>query len=169
MATDLVLSVWYENTDSPPEKIVLLLDVDGKSPCQVVDPIREQLSRRLPREINERVQYAYAQWHLEAWYFADAANLRGYLNRNLGQVDTSKPDEIQNPKLHLKHLLASQVYTARVSEEISRTLAADTIARRSPSFKGFVQVLLNGVAHDSSNVGDGSGVTLCSRLSRSGE
>lgn len=45
------------------------------------------------------IQYAYAQWHLEAWYFGDAEGLRRYLGgKALGNVDTSQPDEIHNPK-----------------------------------------------------------------------
>ena len=66
--------------------------------------------------------------------------------RDLGNVDDSRPDEIENPKLHLKNIL-DQVYTARVSEEIARALDAETIARRSPSFRGFLAALLNGVAY----------------------
>ena len=140
----LIKSVWYENIYCPPQKIVLLVDVDGKTPCQVLSPLREKLDLRLPPEIKMRLQYAYAQWHLEAWYFADADNLRRYLDRSLGKVDASKPDEIQNPKLHLKHLLAPEVYTASISEEIARAVAPETIALRSPSFSGFLHALLNG-------------------------
>ena len=61
-----------------------------------------------------------------------------------GHSDTSRPDEIQNPKLHLKHLLRKSLYTARVSEEIARKLDAGTIAGRSPSFKNFVDALTDG-------------------------
>ena len=94
--------------------------------------------------IGAAVRYAYAQWNLEAWYFADAANLRDWLGRALGQVDTSKPEEIRNPKLHLKNLLGDRVYTARVSEEIASRLDAPTIAQRSPGFKGFLDAVMNG-------------------------
>ena len=88
--------------------------------------------------------YAYAQAHLEAWYFADVDNLREYLGRGPGDVDASKPDEIDNPKLQLRHLLGDQVYTARVSAEIARRLDATTIVQRSPSFKTFVDAVMNG-------------------------
>ena len=64
----------------------------------------------------------------------------------VGSVDTSKPDEIQNPKLHLKQLLGDRVYTARVSEEIALELYGSTIADRSPSFKRMVRAALNGPA-----------------------
>ncbi len=146
VAESLIKSVWYEDIDNQPEKIILLVDVDGKSPAQVVDPLQHRLSTRLPDEIKMRVRYEYAQWHLEAWYFADATNLREYLGRNLGHVDTSKPDEIENPKLHLKNLLP-QVYTARVSAEIARKASPPTIMGRSPSFKGFVDAVTNGTDH----------------------
>ena len=94
--------------------------------------------------IHAEVLYAYAQQHLEAWYFANAEGLRNFLGRNLGSVDTSKPDEIQNPKLHLKHLRGSRVYTARVFEDIARALDPETIAQRSPSFSGFLEAVING-------------------------
>ena len=83
---------------------------------------------------------------LEAWYFADATNLRGYLGRALGDIDTSRPDGIQNPKGHLKNLLADRVYTARVSEEIASQLDAEIIKQRSrgASFKGFLDAAMNG-------------------------
>ena len=142
MAEKLIKSAWYAINPTP-DKIVLLVDVDGKSPEEVVSSMRNRLADRLPAEIRAKVQYAYAQWHLEAWYFADAEKLRIYLGRNLGSVDTSKPDEIQNPKHHLRQLLG-QPYTARVSERIASRLDGQTIALRSPSFKGFLDAILNG-------------------------
>ena len=146
VAVSIIKSIWYENPDAAPQKFVLLVDADGKAPESVVVPLREELTKRLSEEINVRVQYAYAQWHLEAWYFADATNLRTYLGRNPGRVDTSKPDEIQDPKRHLMNLLRPRTYTADVSEKIACTLDPRTIAGRSPSFKGFVEAVLNGSA-----------------------
>lgn len=146
MAEKIIKSVWYEDIEHQPDKIVVLVDVDGKQPGDVVEPLKSGLSRRLRQEINTRVLYAYAQWHLEAWYFADQTNLSDYLHRSLGSVDASKPDEIENPKLHLKNLLP-QVYTSRVSEEIASELKPQTIEGRSPSFKGFVEAVKNGADH----------------------
>ena len=147
MAAKLMKAAWYERLGvCSPDKFVVLLDVDGKLPGKVLEPFRA-LPELLSVEIEAAVRCAYAQWHLEAWYFADAANLRGYLGRALGEVDASKPDEIQNPKLHLKHLLGARVYTARISEEIARELDAPAIAERSPSFKGFVDAVTNGPGH----------------------
>ncbi len=143
MAERLIKAAWYENASTPPDKFVLLVDVDGKDPGEVLGTFTS-LPERLGREIRAAVTYAYAQWHLEAWYFADAGNLRKYLGGALGHVDTSKPDAIQNPKHHLKHLLGNRVYTARVSEEIAKILDAKTIAQRSPSFKGFLDAVMNG-------------------------
>ena len=147
MAEKLIKAVWYERlgVSVSPDKFVVLLDVDGKSPEKVLEPF-SALPERLGGKIEVAIRCAYAQWHLEAWYFADAANLRGCLGRAPG-VDTSKPDEIQNPKLHLKNLLDDRIYTARVSEEIARQLDASTIAGRSPSFKGFVDAVMNGPGH----------------------
>ena len=146
-AERLIKAAWYERLGvCSPDKFVILLDVDGKLPDKVLEPFRA-LPERLRDEIGAAIRCAYAQWHLEAWYFADAANLEGYLDRSLGKVDTSKPDEIQNPKLHLKHLLDGRVYTSRVSEEIASRIDAPTIAERSPSFKGFVDTVMNGPGH----------------------
>ena len=152
MAEKLIKSAWYAINPTP-DKIVLLVDVDvdGKSPKEVVASMRNRLADRLPAEIRAKVQYAYAQWHLEAWYFADAENLRTHLGRNLGSVDASKPDEIQNPKHHLRQLL-NQPYTARVSERIASRLDGQTIALRSPSFKGFLDAILNGAEIAKRNV-----------------
>ena len=145
IAIPLIQTEFY-GPDGPPEKFVVLVDVDGKDPSQVVAPFKEEFPKRLSNDVLSRVQYAYAQWHLEAWYFADARNLRRYLGgRALGNVDTSQPDWIQNPKHHLKNLLGSDLtYTAQVSEEIASNLDARTIAQRSPSFNGFLEAVKNG-------------------------
>ena len=146
MAGKLIKSAWYEKIDAPPDKFVILVDIDGKVPDDVVRPFRDQLPERLGPKINAALQFAYAQWHLEAWYFADEAGLRGYLGTALGNVDSSAPDEIQNPKLPLKHLLGDRAYTAIVSEEIAKALDSQKIAHRSPSFEGFIRALRNGTS-----------------------
>lgn len=143
MAEKLIKSAWYENLHAPPDKFIMLMDLDGSNPDEILDPIRSQLPERLGG-IKAWVLYAYAQQHLEAWYFGDATNLREYLGRDLGQADTSKPDEIHNPKLHLTHLLEERVYTARISEEIAKNLNSNAITERSPSFRKFVDAIMNG-------------------------
>lgn len=143
MAERLIKAAWYENLGAPPDKFVLVIDLDGADPEASLKPILNRLPGHRDG-ISADIICAYAQEHLEAWYFADAEHLRRYLGRALGQVDTSRPDEIQNPKLHLKHLLGERVYTARVSEEIASTLNASTITGRSPSFKNFVEAITNG-------------------------
>ena len=140
----IIKSAWYES-QTPPDKFVLLVDADGKDPSATLAPFENDLPERLPPEVRPKLQYAYAQWHLEAWYFADSQNLRTYLrDKALGSVDASKPDEIQNPKQHLKNLLERSTYTARTSEDIARMLDARTIALRSPSFDGFLSAVRNG-------------------------
>ena len=144
MAEKLVKASWFARIADPPDKFVVLVDTDGKAPDDVLGPFREQLRGRLGTKIDAQVQFACAQWHLEAWYFADISGLRAYLGRDPGSVDTSKPDEIRNPKLHLRQLLGDRVYTAVISEEIARTLNPQTIAGRSPSFHGFLESVRNG-------------------------
>jgi len=144
MAEKLLKASWFQRTTAPPDKFVVLVDADGRPPDEVLRPFREELPSRTGTEIGPRLQFACAQWHLEAWYFADASGLRAYLARDLGSVDTSMPDEIQNPKLHLKHLLGDRVYTAVTSEEIAKSVSAEMIDQRSPSFRGFVKAIRNG-------------------------
>lgn len=146
MADKLVRAVWFERIAAPPDKFVILMDTDGKSADEVLRPFREQLPSRIPQKISAQLLFACAQWHLEAWYFADSSGLRGYLERALGSIDASKPDEIQNPKLCLKGLLGERVYTAVISEEIAKVLNAQAIAARSPSFRGFLAAVKNGQA-----------------------
>ena len=144
MAEKLIKSSLYDG--SSPDKFVVLVDVDGGDADQELGPFRNDLPGRLPRQLEISVQYAYAKWHLEAWYFGDAEHLRDYLSgKALGNVDTSQPDEIENPKLHLKHLL-ERAYTARVSEEIAEKLNPRTIAQRSASFRGFLDSVRNGTS-----------------------
>ncbi len=145
MAEKLVKAAWYEKPSAPPHKFVVVLDLDGQDADAILEPVRNALRPRLD-EVRADLLCAYAQQHLEAWYFADAENLRRYLGRAPGGVDTSRPDDIRNPKLHLKHMLGERVYTARVSEEIAAGLDASTIARRSPSFKGLVDAVTNGAS-----------------------
>ncbi len=144
MVEKLLKASWFERLAAPPDKFVVLVDTDAKTQEEALRPFREQLQGRIGTQIHAQLQFACAQWHLEAWYFADGTGLRGYLNRDLGNVDTSKPDEIQNPKLHLKHLLGERAYTAVISEEIAKKLKPETIGQRSPSFKGFVEAVGNG-------------------------
>ena len=127
-----------------PDKLVILVDVDGKNPDEVLESLRQRVGSALDH-LDLRIYYAYAQRHLEAWFFADAKGLREYLGSNLGSVDASRPDLIENPKLHLKHLLANQLYTSEVAERISRVLDAEEIAERSASFGGFLGAVRNGI------------------------
>ena len=140
----LIKAAWYEDVEQPVDKFIVLVDTDGKTPEDALSLLTAELPGRLSDEITRRVQYTYAQWHLESWYFADATNLRSHLGRSLGSIDTSKPDTIQNPKEHLKNLLGGQTYTARVSEDIAKSLDARIIVQRSPSFGRFVDAVMNG-------------------------
>ena len=145
MARKLILSAKFTSPEGGPEKFVILVDADGKPPDPILARFTEALPKTLNPEISTRVTYAHAQWHLEAWYFADSSNLRHYLGRALGSVDTSKPDAIRNPKLHLKHLLGDdQAYTAVISEEIASALDSRTIEARSLSFRTLVDAVKNG-------------------------
>ena len=140
----LMKSAWYGSADNRTlDKFVVLLDADGKDPDNVLESLRRNLASRRDPNITAPVRLAYAKWHLEAWFFGDAQNLRDYLERDLGSVDASDPDTIENPKLHLKNLLGGS-YTRRTSEDIARALDPQTIIGRSPSFRGFIDAVRNG-------------------------
>lgn len=143
MGEKLIKASWFSSMHEPPDKFVILVDVDHGDPTSLLKPFEEALPGRL-RAIRADVLCAYARRHLEAWYFADSEGLRALLGRSLGSVDASRPDDMENPKLHLKHLLGRRVYTSRVSEEIARNLDPSSILQRSPSFGGFVEAYLNG-------------------------
>ena len=145
MAERLMKAAWYRNAGAAFDKFVVLVDADGKAPGDVLDAFKD-VPQRLGPEITADVKFAYAQWCLEAWFFADANNLRNYVGGSLGRIDTSQPDEITNPKLQLRNALKDRVYTAQISEEIARTLDAPTIGQRSASFRGFVDAIKNGNA-----------------------
>ena len=152
VAVQLIDAAWFEyQYNDPPDKFVILLDVDGKDPIEVLRPWRRDLQRRLNPKVGALVQFAYAQWHLEAWFFADPGNLRRCLGRGLGSVDSSKPDEIPNPKEHLKHLLGETTYTSTKSEEIAAQLDANTVVSRSGSFGGFLGAIRNGGSVDTTH------------------
>ena len=140
----LLKAAWYSLPDNQRiDKFVVLVDMDGKQPDAVVEPLREGLRGRVDSQVAAPVLFAYAQWHLEAWFFGDAQGLRDYLERDLGSVDTSNPDAIENPKRHLINLLDGN-YTRRVSEGIARGLNPQTIIGRSSSFRGFIEAVRNG-------------------------
>ena len=146
MASRLIKAAWFSSFPKP-DKFVVLVDADGKTPSEALAPLETNLPSRLPRGVSpDAVLCVCAQWHLEAWYLADADSLRDYLGRSVGDVDTSSPDDIQNPKLHLKNLLADKLYTARVSEDIAKRLDTRAILRRSPSFQKFIAAVENGPA-----------------------
>lgn len=142
----IIISSQYDSDEGPPNKCVILVDTDGKSPEEAIDPIRQGLLRTQLYRTFDNVKFAYAQWHLEAWYFADAANLRGYLHRDMGSINPNEPDQIQNPKQHLRQLLGDLTYTAQVSEEIAARLNPSTIAQHSSSFRIFLETIRNGDA-----------------------
>lgn len=111
MAEKPVKASWFERIAARPDKFVVLVDTDGRTAHETLEPFRQQLPGRLGPKITAQLQFACARWHLEAWYFADNLALREYLGRALGSVDASQPDEIRNPKLHLQKLLGERAYT----------------------------------------------------------
>lgn len=142
----IIISSLYDSDEGPPDKCVILVDTDGKSPDEAIGPVRQGLQRTQLSRSFQNIKFAYAQWHLEAWYFADAANLRGYLRRDVGNINPNEPDQIQNPKHHLRQLLGDAIYTAQVSEEIATWLNPSTIAQHSSSFRIFLETIRNGDA-----------------------
>jgi hypothetical protein len=144
-AVKLIKSAWYEMNGAP-DKFVVLVDADAnaQTPELAAKPFEKAVASLA--DIPAPRLVAVAVRHLEAWFFGHGEELRTFLNRDLGSIDTSRPDEIDNPKQHLIHLLQSRgrLYTARVAEQIALLLDASTIEGRSPSFADFVKKLRNG-------------------------
>ncbi|MBI4604221.1 MAG: DUF4276 family protein [Planctomycetes bacterium] len=137
----LILSEWFGNPSAAPDKFVVLLDTDHKP----IEKVRDRLlpvTRQVP-QVTVPILVACAVPHLEAWFFADEQGLRGFLGRDLGAVDASSPDQIQNPKMHLSQLLG-RPYTAQVARRIATGLAPAAIRGRSPSFKSFEDAVRDG-------------------------
>ena len=66
MAEKLIKAAWYyPDSGVPPDKFVVLLDVDGKRPDEVLNPFNE-LPDLLSSKIRATIRCAYAQRHLEA-------------------------------------------------------------------------------------------------------
>jgi len=145
MAVQLIRSVWFDlmPRGQAPQKIVVLVDADRKSVEETLAPLAGPIAERV-KDLPVPVLVSAAKWHLEAWFFADSNGLRRWLGRDLGSVDPSKPDEIENPKLHLKNLLHDRgPYLASTAEEIAQSLDVREI-RRSPSFVRFEEAIRNG-------------------------
>ena len=66
--SQLINAALYDSGEAP-DKFVVLVDTDGKTPEAAIDPIKSELERSSFRELHQRIHYAYAQWHLEAWFF----------------------------------------------------------------------------------------------------
>ncbi len=145
LVQDLIKAIWWDMhlRGNAPDKFVVLIDADGKLPAAIIPSFQEACAEL--HNISATCLVATAQWHLEAWFFAHAESLREFLGKSSGSVDTSAPDEIVNPKLHLKHLLG-RPYTALTAGAIASGLNPEVIRTRSPSFAEFEASLKNGGA-----------------------
>ncbi len=143
VARAVVRAAWFElRHHEPPQKFVILVDADGGSGQQAIsrlDGLEEKLA-----DLPVPVKRAAAKWHLEAWFFADEQGLRRFLGTGLGSVNSTAPDSIENPKHHLKNLLAPRLYTSRIAGEMSAMISGLTVRARSPSFQSFVEAIRNG-------------------------
>jgi len=141
----LIKAAWYDlkGRQNPPDKFVVLVDADAQN-AAAAKPFQDAVANLADIPAGRFV--AVADRHLEAWFFADAEGLRGFLKRAPGHVDTSDPDNMVDPKRQLMKLLQSQsrVYTARIAGQIAESLNPQNIEGRSPSFASFVKKLKNG-------------------------
>ena len=65
-------TLYDDSVEGPPDKFVVLVDTDGKTPEEAIDPIKNGLERSSFRGLRQRIHYAYAQWHLEACFLPTA-------------------------------------------------------------------------------------------------
>lgn len=143
LAEQVVRAAWYERIHvARLDKAVVLTDCDARSWADATAALAEVRARL--RDLPLSVAVSAANWHLEAWFFADSAALRAHLGRALGSVDASTPDAIVNPKLHLRNILSPRAYTAAVAELIARSVDPAAVRASSPSFGQFCDSVLNG-------------------------
>ena len=138
-----IKSAWYDlsGRGQPPNKFVVLVDADGKPPDDVVAPLQAVCAHI--KDIPVACIVTAAKWHLEAWFFGDEQGLRDYLGRDLGNVDPTYPDQILDPKRHLKNLLKG-IYGRDTAEQIARKVRPSIIRTHSPSFNAFEEAIRNG-------------------------
>ena len=142
-ARSLQMQEWFSRQEADrPDKFVILVDADARTPGDAVARLGDIVERVRP-QIVVPILVVAAKWHLEAGFVADEAGLRAYLGRDLGAVDASRPDAIENPKHHLRNLLGERIYTAALAEEIARAVKPGLL-RRSPSFRAFGHAVRNG-------------------------
>jgi hypothetical protein len=69
-ARDLITATWWDlfRRGAAPDKFVVLIDADGKSPDAKVTAFQDVCDQL--REIPAPRLVTAAQWHLEAWFFA---------------------------------------------------------------------------------------------------
>ena len=67
MAERLIKAAWYASLgSSPPDKFVILVDLDNRTPDDALGALQDELPQRLGDEVGAKIKYAYAQQHLEA-------------------------------------------------------------------------------------------------------
>jgi hypothetical protein len=143
IAERIIKATWWERhgRGAPPDTVVVLIDADAHPPEEKLLEF-DDLHRRFA-ELPLTIKVAVARWHLEAWFFADAENLRVSLGgRSLGTVSWD-PDAIPFPKQRLRNLL-NVPYTSTMAEQIASTLSPDVVRERSPSFARFEAAVRNG-------------------------
>ena len=56
MAERLIKAAWYESlATAPPDKFVILVDLDKKAPDDVLGPLQDEIPRRLGNEVTARI------------------------------------------------------------------------------------------------------------------
>ncbi|MGH9505686.1 MAG: DUF4276 family protein [Terriglobales bacterium] len=144
LATQLIRAAWFGWAHAGgADKFVVLLDADAHDPEVVAGPVREACGGM--QDIPVPICVTAAQRHLEAWFFADPVGLRRHLsNRALGNIRDA-PDQMENPKQHLRNLLAPDFYTSLRAGAIAADLDPAAIEDRSPSFKRLAAAMRNGL------------------------
>ena len=139
-----IKSAWHDHNgkSEPPSKFVILVDADGRPKEAAIASAREAC--RHLHDIPVPCLVTAAKWHLEAWFFADEQKLREFLGRDLGNISPQFPDEILNPKLHLKNLLSGRRYTREIADRIASVVRPSVMQTHSQSFFDFVQAVRNG-------------------------
>ena len=138
---------WRPDVDPP---CVILVDTHRLSPSQAMEPVQQKVDAMVQRgdlspAARNSIRWAYAQPHLEAWFFADPSGLARYIGCD--EADLGVPGTIRDPQGVLRGLMTQHMpgrrrnYGASRAKDIADGLDARVVLANSPSFKTLIDAI----------------------------
>ena len=125
------------------EKALVIRDSGGKDPKSIEEELTQKVRER-PWAFSHDVHICIIRREVETWLLADVEAVKTVAQNRGGQEVAEVQEtleEIEYPKKRLRQLLseAKLEYTDRVGAEIARSLRLDKLSYRCPSFRTFMQ------------------------------